>query len=276
MKKLLSVLLAAIMILAIVPVAFAATPAITTTVNKTSVSAGDVVTLTAKIPSNSNLCALTYDITYDTSAFEVVADSNKCNGVFEMELSNAGISGKVRYAGTTSKAVSNSSQTFFTVQFKAKKSNGTISVSVYEAYTANGNSETDVTSAVNNASKKTFTFGAAQNPVYIAMRKPSTSTIRYKDGIVLHADPNKALPAGYTIKWTASNGNFKTTESADGTSLTIISNSNGTTDFTATLYNASNVKVNSVTVQMTSKAGFFDKIGGFFRGLFGTTKVYAE
>ena len=52
--------------------------------------------------------------------------------------------------------------------------------------------------------------------------------------------------------------------------------SNGDTVFTATLYNSSNVELDSVTIKMTSKAGFFQKIGGFFRGLFGMTKIYAE
>ena len=49
--------------------------------------------------------------------------------------------------------------TFFTVQFKALKSNGTISVAVTEAYVVNGaTGETNVTSAVNSASAKTFTL----------------------------------------------------------------------------------------------------------------------
>ena len=58
--------------------------------------------------------------------------------------------------------------------------------------------------------------------------------------------------------------------------MTIVSNSNGSTVFTATLYSSSGAELDSVSVEMTSKAGFFDKIGGFFRGLFGTTKIYAE
>ena len=273
MKKVLSILLAALMIFTMVPAVFAATPTITTTVNKTSVVAGDVVTLTAKVSANSKLCALTYEINYDTSAFEIVSNSGSCKGVFQTEVFNPE-TGRVRYLGSSLNAISNTSQTIFTIQFRALKSNGTISVKVTEAYTVSGSTgETNVTSAVNSASAKTFTFTSD----YLSMRTPSRTSIRYKDGIVLHADASKALPSGSKIVWTSSNGNFKTSASGDkGEHLTIISNSNGSTVFTATLYSSSGAKLDSVTIEMTSKAGFFDKIGGFFRGLFGTTKIYAE
>ncbi len=276
MKKILSVFLAALMLLTLVPMAFAAAPAITTTVDKTSVSVGDIVTLTAKVPANSKLCALTYEITYDTSAFEVVANSGNVKGVFSSESFNV-ISGKIKYLGATGTVISNSSQAFFTIKFKALKSTGTISVAVTEAFTTNGGTtETDVTSAVNNASAKTYSFVADSSSYYLTIREPSRNSIRYKDGIVLHADANRTLPSGSKIKWTASNSNFKTTASADGKSLTIISNSNGKTEFTAKLYNSQGVVLDTVTVEMTSKAGFFDILGGFFRDLFGATKIYAE
>ncbi len=271
MKKVLSIILAALMLLAMVPVVYAATPTVTTTVNKTSVSAGDVVTLTASVSANSNLCSFEYEIYYDTSAFEIVSNSGSCKGVFERESYNATL-GKIKYLGASTYGLSGSSKTFFTIKLKALKSNGTISVAVVEAYTANGTSETNVTNAVNAVSAKTFTFASG----YLKMRAPSTTTIRYKDGIVLHADTLKTLPSGSKIVWSASNSNFKTTTSTDGKSLTIISDSNGDTVFTATLYNSRNVEIDSVSVEMTSKAGFFQKIGGFFRSLFKTTKIYAE
>ncbi len=44
--------------------------------------------------------------------------------------------------------------------------------------------------------------------------------------------------------------------------------------FTATLYSADGEVLATDTIEMKSKAGFFDKIGGFFRSLFGTTKIY--
>lgn len=275
MKKVLSVILAALMLFAMVPAVYAATPTITTTVDKTKVSAGDVVTVTAKVSSNSKLCSLEYEIYYDTSAFQFVADSGSCKGVFGVESYNAK-SGKIKYLGASTNGIGNSSQTFFTVKLKALKASGTISVAVVEAYTANGTDETNVTSAVNSASAKTFTFTAGSSSQYLSIRTPSRTSISYKDGIVLHADANKTLPAGSTIKWSTNNSNFKTTASADGKSLTIVSNSNGDTEITATLYSSSGSKLDTVTIEMTSKAGFFDKFISFFRNLFGMTRIYPE
>ena len=272
MKKVLSILLAALMIFAMVPAVFAATPTITTTLNKTSVSKGDIITLTAKVPANSKLCALGYEIEYDASAFQVVANSASMKNVFEIETCNPNETGKIKYSGASTYAISNTSQTFFTVQFKALKSNGTISVKVSNAYITSGEvDEINITSDVNSVSAKTFTFN------YLSMRTPSNTSIRYKDGIVLHADAMKTLPSDSKIKWTASNDNFKTSASGDkGENLTIISEANGTTTFTATLYSSSGVELDSVSIEMTSKAGFFQKIGGFFRNLFGTTTIHAE
>lgn len=274
MKKVLSILLATLMMFAMVPAVFAATPTITTTLDKTSVAVGDVITLTAKVSANSNLGALDYEITYDTSAFQVVAKSASTKDVFEMETCNASTAGKILYSGATAGAISNKSQTLLTVQFKALKSTGTISVKVTGAYTVSGKvDEIDVTTAVNSVSAKVFTFSTN----YLNMRTPSKTTIRYNDGIVLHADAKKALPSGSKIEWTTSNNNFKTSTSGDkGENLTIISNSNGSTEFTATLYDSKGKKLESVTIEMTSKAGFFDKIRGFFLGLFNATTVLPE
>ncbi len=272
MKKVLSVLLAALMLFAIVPAVYAATPTITTTLDKTTIAAGDVITLTAKVSSNSNLCSLEYEIEYDSSAFQVVSNSGSVKKVFEYESYNDKTVGKVKYIGASTNAISNTSQTLFTIQFKALKSNGRISVKVIEAYTVSGaTGETNVTSAVNSASAKVFEFSSS----YLSMRAPSKTTIRYKDGIVLHADVKKTLPGNAKIEWTTNNNNFKITPSADGKSCTIISESSGDTEITATLYSGG-TKIESVKVEMTSKAGFFDKIRGFFRNLFGITDVLPE
>ena len=274
MKKVLSIFLAALMLFTMVPAVFAATPTITTTLDKTNIVAGDIITLTAKVSANSKLCSLEYEVNYDTSAFQMVANSSSMKKVFELESCNNKTTGKIKYLGASSEAISNNSQTFFTVKFKALKSNGTISVKITEAYTVSGTTgETDVTSAVNSASAKTFTFSSN----YLSMRTPSQKTIRYMDGIVLHADAMRTLPSGSRIEWKSSNNNFKTSASGDkGEKLTIISNSNGNTVFTATLYSSSGVELDSVTVEMTSKAGFFDKIRGFFRDLFNITNVLPE
>ena len=107
-----------------------------------------------------------------------------------------------------------------------------------------------------------------------SIQEPSRTTIRHKDGIKLHANVEGTAPAGSYVEWTASNGKFKTEEINDGNSLKIVSDSNGKTTFTATLYSADGEALATDSIEMTSKAGFFDKIGSFFRSLFGGTKIY--
>lgn len=100
------------------------------------------------------------------------------------------------------------------------------------------------------------------------------TTIRHKDGIKLHANVEGTAPAGSYIVWTTSNDNFKIEEINGGDSFKIISDKNGYTTITATLYSAEGEVLATDTIEMKSKAGFFDKIGSFFRSLFGTTKIY--
>lgn len=110
----------------------------------------------------------------------------------------------------------------------------------------------------------------------LKIRKPSITTIKYGDAIILHADLSKPLPEGAYIKWTADNGNFSYKASADGSTCRITPSKTGNTTFTATVYDSSGNEIQSDTQTMTSKAGFFQKIGAFFRKLFKLTKVYPE
>lgn len=107
----------------------------------------------------------------------------------------------------------------------------------------------------------------------LSLVEPTKTVIRYKDGIVLHVEIEEVAEE-ITVEWIADNDNFKMEESDDGLSCTIISESKGDTIITATLYNENGNIIGEDSVEMTSKAGFFDKIGGLFRSLFGTTKVY--
>lgn len=110
----------------------------------------------------------------------------------------------------------------------------------------------------------------------LKIRKPSITTIKYGDAIILHADLSEPLPEGAYIKWTADNGNFSYTASKDGSTCQITPGKTGNTTFTATVYDSSGNEIQSDTQTMTSKAGFFQKIGAFFRKLFKLTKVYPE
>ena len=106
------------------------------------------------------------------------------------------------------------------------------------------------------------------------IQTPSRTEIRHKDGIKLHAKVEGTAPDGSYVVWTAGNGKFKTEEISNGNSLKIVSDSNGKTTFTATLYSADGDVLATDSIEMKSKAGFFDKIGSFFRSLFGGTKIY--
>ena len=277
MKKILSILLVAIMLLGIIPVSVSAasTPVIAVKADKSIINKGSIVTFTVSVSAKSNIVSLMHSVTYNSSEFEYVEESASANdtgvGIAAVSASNIG---KINYAFASSSALT-SGQTIYTFKLKAKKSTATVYAIVGEVYVNDGGSDSDVTSAVANASTKIISFAASSND-YIEIRKPSMTTIRYKDGIVLHADTIKTLPNNSRIEWTTSNGNFKTKTSSDGKTFTITSNSNGTTVITATLYSSSGSILEEESIEMTSKASFGDKIGGFFRMLFGATKTHAE
>lgn len=106
-----------------------------------------------------------------------------------------------------------------------------------------------------------------------SIEQPSRTTIRNKDGIVLHTVVEGELPDGARIEWSWDNNKFDVEKNDDGT-LTIIARNNGETTITATVYGADGDILATDSVVMNSKSGFFDKIGGFFRSLFGATTIY--
>ncbi len=107
----------------------------------------------------------------------------------------------------------------------------------------------------------------------ISIQTPSRTEIRCKDGIVLHANVEGTLPEGAKIVWSTSNNKFKTKQ-IDADSFQIISNNDGYTTVTVSIVDADGNVLASDGIEMRSKAGFGDKIGGFFRSLFGATKIY--
>lgn len=116
----------------------------------------------------------------------------------------------------------------------------------------------------NNTTNTKFTF---------SIQEPTKIEIRNKDGIILHTEVVGNLPAGARVEWSWDNDNFDVKVNDDGT-ITIIAENNGDTTFTATVYDAKGNVLVFDTVEMTSKSGFIDKIGGFFRSLFGATTIY--
>ncbi|MBQ2972990.1 MAG: carbohydrate-binding domain-containing protein [Clostridia bacterium] len=115
----------------------------------------------------------------------------------------------------------------------------------------------------------------------LEIKTPSKTKINYKDGIVLYATAEN-LPADAKIEWIADNGNFVTSDDGNG-NLKAISNAKGDTIFTAKIKLADGTYAKDASgneikdeVTLNSNAGLFQKIIGFFKGLFGLTKIYDE
>ena len=117
---------------------------------------------------------------------------------------------------------------------------------------------------------------ADPNYFVFSVKEPSITKIRNKDGIILHAEIEGNRPEGSYVEWTVDNGNFDKTAMNNGDELRVIANNKGYTTFTATLYDADGNELAKDTVELYSQSGFFDKIGGIFRSLFGTTKIYEK
>ncbi len=121
-----------------------------------------------------------------------------------------------------------------------------------------------------------FTQSTEDNTVSFTITEPSRYLIRCQDSITLHTEITGNAPENTRVEWIVNNGNFAIEESENGTELTITSKNNGNTTFTAILYDNDGNVLGIDSVEMQSKAGFFDKIGGFFRNLFGSTTHYSS
>lgn len=101
--------------------------------------------------------------------------------------------------------------------------------------------------------------------------EPSNTYLRNRDGIVLHTTVGGNVPDGSYVIWSSDNNNFK--EKTDENDLQVIAKNNGYTTFTARLCDADGKVIAMDSVELYSRSSFFDKIGGFFRGLFGLTNI---
>jgi hypothetical protein len=119
-------------------------------------------------------------------------------------------------------------------------------------------------------------YNSDYTPEFIfAIYTPSKTTIRYKDGIILHTTFEDVQIDGNMVIWSADNDNFEI-EYNDDLSITIISVDNGYTSFTAELIDEDGNVLATETIEMYSRAGLFARIGGFFRMIFDTTKIYSK
>ena len=110
-----------------------------------------------------------------------------------------------------------------------------------------------------------------------SIKQPSRTEIRNKDGVILHTIIDGTKPEGAYVVWEKNNNNFSMEKYFKNKEEVIVTAENkGYTTFTAILYDADGNELARDSVELYSKSGFFDKIGGFFRSLFGTTKIYTN
>ncbi len=113
----------------------------------------------------------------------------------------------------------------------------------------------------------------------LTINTPSTTTVSYGFTLNLHANVTD-LPEGARIVWSMDGSGFELTPSADGMTCGVKSVSKGSATITAKVVDKNGNAVkdangNEITAsqQLTSKAGFFQKLVAFFKKLFGSNMI---
>ena len=113
----------------------------------------------------------------------------------------------------------------------------------------------------------------------LSIKSPSTTTVGYGFTLNLHANVTD-LPEGARVAWSMDGSGFELIPSADGMTCGVKSVSKGSATITARVVDKSGNAVkdangNEITAsqQLTSKAGFFQKLIAFFKKLFGSNMV---
>ena len=113
----------------------------------------------------------------------------------------------------------------------------------------------------------------------ISISTPSVTTVSYGFTLNLHANVTD-LPDGARVVWSMDGSGFELIPSADGMTCGVKSVSKGSATITAKVVDKNGNAVkdangNEITAsqQLTSKAGFFQKLAAFFKKLFGSNMV---
>ena len=126
-----------------------------------------------------------------------------------------------------------------------------------------------------------MTFTAVFEPIKtkISINTPSVTTVSYGFTLNLHANVTD-LPEGARVVWSMDGSGFELIPSADGMTCGVKSVSKGSATITAKVVDKNSNAVkdangNEITAsqQLTSKAGFFQKLAAFFKKLFGSNMV---
>ena len=113
----------------------------------------------------------------------------------------------------------------------------------------------------------------------LSIKSPSTTTVSYGFTLNLHANVTD-LPEGARVVWSMDGSGFELSPSADGMTCGVKSVSKGSATITAKVVDKNGNAVkdangNEITAsqQLTSKAGFFQKLVAFFKKLFGSNMI---
>ena len=144
---------------------------------------------------------------------------------------------------------------------------------------ANENGKIEEIPSTMPASERSFTAVFEPIKTKISINTPSTTTVSYGFTLNLHANVTD-LPEGARIVWSMDGSGFELIPSADGMTCGVKSVSKGSATITAKVVDKNGNAVkdangNEITAsqQLTSKAGFFQKLVAFFKKLFGSNMI---
>ena len=144
---------------------------------------------------------------------------------------------------------------------------------------ANENGKIEEIPSTMPASERSFTAVFEPIKTKISINTPSVTTVSYGFTLKLHANVTD-LPEGARIVWSMDGSGFELIPSADGMTCGVKSVSKGSATIAAKVVDKSGNAVkdangNEITAsqQLTSKAGFFQKLVAFFKKLFGSNMV---
>lgn len=142
MKKVLSVLVAVLLVVVACVPAFAATSTISLDASSKTAKVGD--TITVSLTAGEGLSALKATLEYDETYFRYVEGSAENGGMFGLCPINDTVGGKIVAAGASDQVVP--AGTVFTAQFKVLKTGGTFSAKAEDAI-GEGTETVEITTA---------------------------------------------------------------------------------------------------------------------------------
>lgn len=148
MKKLLScVLVAFILLINIVP-CYAANPTLSVGVSDYYVDKNETITVSIRLSADSGLASFSFGVNFNPDEFEYIPQSGATGGLFDGEETfTPSNSGKLTFSGTSTEGVT-AGGTVLSFKLKSKLHGGTVSLNVSNAVDIEGNGVTVTKSSV--------------------------------------------------------------------------------------------------------------------------------